>query len=330
MSTVAATAPPIVLRFGIAGCGWVARDFVAPALAEATRATAVACFDPDPLARLPGLRAHASLRALVTDPHVDAIYVATPNHAHADVVEAAAAAGKHVLCEKPMAATLAQAERIAAACRRAGVVYATAFDQRFHPAHVALRALVAAGELGTVTAARIVYACWLGPDWADDNWRADPSRAGGGALLDLAPHGLDLLQTLLGSPLEDLVALKQRRVHPYPVDDGAALAARFEDGTLATLHVAYNHPETLPRRRLELVGTEGLAVATDTMGQTPGGSLRIHPAGTSQTPRDVPFAAGSPFTAQLDAFAAAVLDGRAPFGGADHDLKLMAKLEPWR
>jgi len=306
-----------VVRFGVAGCGWVARDYVAPALAEAGAATGVACFDPDPAAGLPGLRRHGSLAALVADPEVDAVYVAAPNDRHAEITEAAARAGKHVLCEKPMAASLAQAERMAAACAAGGVRYATAFDQRHHPAHVALRDSVAAGALGTITAARIVYACWLGTDWAPDNWRADPDRAGGGALLDLAPHGLDLLATILGTELEALSALKQRRVHPYEVDDGAMLVARYGGGVLASLHVAYNHPEDLPRRRLELVGTDGMAVATDTMGQDPGGTLVV--AGEA-----VPFAARSPFAAQLDAFAA----GELP--GADHDLRLMRALEPWR
>jgi predicted dehydrogenase len=276
------------------------------------------------------MRASASLDDLLADPEVDAVYVATPNDSHAEISVAAAAAGKHVLCEKPMAATLAQAETMAAAFEGAGVAYGTAFDQRFHPAHRTLRDLVTSGRLGTVTAARIVYACWLGPDWAPDNWRADPDRAGGGALLDLAPHGLDLLQVLLGSSIEELMALKQRRVHSYDVDDGAALIARFEDGTLATLHVAYNHPETLPRRRLELVGTHGLAVATDTMGQDPGGSLRFIPADEGAPAQNVAFGADSPFTAQLDAFSSAVLDGRPLPSGPDHDLRLMRLLEPWR
>ena len=309
------------VRFGIAGCGWVARDYVAPALEEAAGATGVACYDPDPAAALPGLRVHPSLEALLADPEVDAVYVAAPNDAHPAITQAAARAGKAVLCEKPMAASLAGAQRMLAACAAAGVEYRTAFDQRFHPAHVALRELVAAGELGTITAARIVYACWVGPDWAADNWRADPARAGGGALIDLAPHGLDLLRTLLGEELCELVALKQRRVQPYPVDDGAVLCARYAAGTLATLHVAYNHREDLPRRRLELVGTAGMAVATDTMGQDPGGTLCVlDPAGA----REIPFAPTSPFVAQLDAFAAGALPD--PAG----DLHLMELLEPWR
>jgi 1,5-anhydro-D-fructose reductase (1,5-anhydro-D-mannitol-forming) len=301
------------VRFGIAGCGWVARDYVAPALAEAEGATAVASFDPDPAARIDGLRAHGSLEALAADPEVDAVYVAAPNDRHLAITEVAAAAGKHVLCEKPMAASLEQARAIAAACERGGVRYATAFDQRYHPAHVALRERL--GALGTVTAARVVYACWLGPDWSGDNWRAEPERAGGGALMDLAPHGLDLLRSLLGAELEEVVALKQRRVHPYAVDDGAMLAARYEGDVLASLHVAYNHPEDLPRRRLELVGTEGMAVATDTMGQDPGGALEV--CGEA-----VAFAGTSPFTGLVEAFAAGTVTG--------DDLRLMELLEPWR
>ncbi len=302
------------LRFGVVGAGWVARDFVVPAMHAAAGVEPLATYDPR--ARVPGLPAAGSLDELLE--HVDAVYVATPNDAHAPVVEAAARAGRAVLCEKPMAATLDGAERMAAAVREHGVHYATAFDQRHHPAHAALRDLVAAGRLGIVTAVRIVYACWVGPGWAQDNWRADPARAGGGALMDLAPHGLDLTSHLLGEPLETVQALRQHRVHDYAVEDGAVLVARTAGGVLATLHVAYNHPEHLPRRRLEVVGTGGLAVATDTMGQDPGGSLTVdgEPVAFDAT--------ASPFTRMLEAFAARV----GP--GLDHDLHLMRLLEPCR
>ncbi len=322
--TVAAPA----VRFALLGCGWVARDYVAPALAGSALAEATALFDPDPAARaavgalLPGARGCEDLAAALAG--ADAVYVAAPNHRHPALVEAAAAAGVHVLCEKPMADTLAGAERMVAACERAGVTYATAFDQRFHPAHVALRELIAEGALGTVTTIRIAYTCWLPPDWAPDNWRADPARAGGGALLDLAPHGVDLVQVLLGEPVETLHALKQRRVHAYPVDDGAVLHARTAGGVLAALHVAYNVPEHVPRRRLEVIGTRATAVATDTMGQDPGGTLTVDGS-------PVPFDAGrSPFAAQLDAFAAALRDGPAFPHPPGHDLHTMRLLEPWR
>ena len=195
-------------------------------------------------------------------------------------------------------------EAMVAACQQAGVRYATAFDQRFHAAHRTLAEMVAEGKLGTVTAIRIVYACWLPANWAGDNWRIDPRRAGGGALIDLAPHGLDLASYLLGERLTDVAALGQARVHHYQVEDGALLIARSQSGALVQLHVAYNCPETLPRRRLEVVGTAGQAVATDTMGQTPGGTLEWIDAATGVAERvRVPGADRSPFLNQVEAFA---------------------------
>ncbi len=314
-----------MVRWGIAGCGWVARDFAAPAIANSTngRLAAVHDRDPEAMARFDA-PAFTDLRAMLAG--IDALYVATPNHAHRPLVEAAALAGVPVLCEKPMATTLADARAMVAACASANVLYATAFDQRFHAAHRHIAGMVAEAVLGTVTAVRIVYACWLGPAFGQtpDNWRVDPVRAGGGALIDLAPHGLDLARMVLGSPLLDIAAIGQNRVHPYAVEDGAMLMARAASGALVQLHVAYNCPETLPRRRLEVVGTRGQLVATNTMGQTPGGTLEFIDAVNGSTRTiDVPGADRSPFLNQFEAFASAV-EG-APFGFApEDDIAVMA------
>jgi 1,5-anhydro-D-fructose reductase (1,5-anhydro-D-mannitol-forming) len=297
-----------VIGWGLAGCGWVGREYVAPAIAASRNGRLVAVLDPNSAARtaVPAPVATGDLEAFLATPGLDAVYVATPNHLHRPLVEAAAAATKAVLCEKPMATTAADAAAMLDACTTAGVRYATAFDQRHHPAHEALARLIAAGALGVVSAVRIAYGCWLPPDWAADNWRVDPRRAGGGAVMDLAPHGLDLVQALVGEPLVDLAGLTQARVFDYPVDDGAALVGRTAGGVLLILHVAYNCPERYPRRRLEVLGTEALAVATDTMGQTPGGTLELLRA--DGTRRLVPFdTRRSPFLGQVEAFADALL-----------------------
>ena len=128
------------IGWGIIGFGWVARDYVVPGMiAAGGRFVGVA--DPDPHSRRQaselGAKIYADHLALLKDPAVQAIYVATPNHLHRMAVEAAAVAGKPVLCEKPMAATLADAEAMAATVKAAGIPYGTAFDQRHHPAHVA-------------------------------------------------------------------------------------------------------------------------------------------------------------------------------------------------
>ena len=315
--------PADALRWGIAGFGWVARDYMVPGI-EAAGGRVVAVADPSPIAQASAesasIPAHDNVAAMLAGGEIDALYVATPNNAHLAPVRAAVAAGVPVLCEKPLAATLADAEAIAAAVGDG--LYGTAFDQRHHPAHRAMADAIAAGEIGQPVAVRIVYACWVGPDWAPDNWRADPSAAGGGAVIDLALHGLDLAQMLVGEPLDRLHIDLQRRIHDYPVDDGGVLSGRTAGGVLFQSHVAYNCAEVLPRRRLEVLGERGLLVATDTMGQTAGGSVALRcgrtGAGTPLTFDETL----SPFAAQASAFAAAVRGEPHDFS-IDRDIALM-------
>ncbi|MGF1552182.1 MAG: Gfo/Idh/MocA family protein [Paracoccaceae bacterium] len=311
------------LRWGVVGCGWVARDFAIPAIRAAAGGRLAAVCDLDvgrAAAAAPGTPAFARPAEMLASGLVDAVYVATPNHLHAEPVTEAARHGAHVLCEKPIAHDLDDAQAMVAACEAAGVVYATAFDQRFHAAHRQMARLIADGAIGTVTQIQIRYACWVDAGWSGDNWRADPARAGGGAAIDLAPHGLDLCATLLGAPLVSVSAMLQRRVHGYAVDDGGVLMAAYADGTLATLSVGYNCPERLERRRLAVWGTDAMLVAENTMGQTPGGRLVRTDAASGAAEELALEDDRSPFTVQIERFNAHVAEG-APFpGGAAGDL----------
>lgn len=348
-STSTATAPTgprdprDAISWGIVGCGWVARDYVAPGILAAPHARLRALCDPDPsaMARIAALAegdepaCFQNLDEFLAAPGLGAVYIATPNHLHARLTRAAARAGHAVLCEKPMATSLDDARAMVQSCRKAGVAYATAFDQRFQARHQKLRALVLDGVLGTITTARIHYACWTPGDWTPesgaphDNWRVDPARAGGGAFIDLAPHGLDLLQFLLGEPIVEVSCMLQSRVFDYAVDDGAVLTARFERGALGLMNVAYNCPDALPRRTLELIGTRKMAIARNTMGQTPGGSLHLIDAQTGETCEVAvaPEADVSPFQSQVEAFSRCLLEG-TPFPFApERDLHTMRLLE---
>lgn len=321
----------MTLGWAVIGCGWVARDYVVPAIHASRNSRLVAACDRDAqaLAALSGdgfKRTRHAVEA-ITDAAVDAVYIATPNDSHAAVAAAAAAAGKHVLCEKPMAHRSADARAMVADCAAAGVTLATAFDQRFHAAHLAIGELVRRGRLGIIAQVRLHYACWLPRDWSADNWRIDSTRAGGGAVIDLAPHGLDLLETVLGERIEQLVCLTQRRVHDHSVEDGGVLLARLSSGTLASLHVAYNCPEAYPRRTLEVIGTRARAVALDTMGQTAGGTLTLTDAASGHEQR-LPVADDRcPFMLQIEAFADAVLQQRPYAHPAEHELRLAVMLE---
>jgi 1,5-anhydro-D-fructose reductase (1,5-anhydro-D-mannitol-forming) len=296
------------VSWGILGWGWVARTYVAPALGDAL----IAVCD-----------AEDRLDAFLATPGLKHVYVATPNALHEQHVLAVAAAGHHVLCEKPTALSVASAQRMAETCVAAGVRFATAFNQRFHPAHVKLRALVTQGALGTVTQARVHYACSLPAWWENDDWHFDAAIAGGGAVFDLAPHGIDLVGVLLDALPEDVVALHQRRVHVgHCVEDGGVVTIRYDNGALGIVQVAYNCPETLPRRTLELIGTAGMAIARDTMGQTPGGTLELVNA-IDGTRRAIAFdGGGDPFRAELNAFASDMWPWPV-----DRDLAVMRALE---
>ncbi|MDF7814085.1 Gfo/Idh/MocA family oxidoreductase [Hymenobacter sp. YC55] len=333
-------APQVLpVNWGIVGCGWVARDYVAPAIAASDNGRLVALCDVSELALASvqptdsTLHRTTSLADFMQTPGLQAVYVATPNAHHAYLVQELVAAGLPVLCEKPLARTAPEAAGMVAAAEAAGTLLATAFDQRFHPAHVRLRELIQAGALGRITCVRIHYACWTPANWAPDtdqgtyqNWRISAEEAGGGAMIDLAPHGLDLVQTLLDEPLTAVAALTQQRIHDYPVDDGAVLIGSTASGVLFSQAVAYNCPDQFPRRTLEVIGDQGRVVAVNTMGQTPGGTLTLtHLDGTVE---DVSFdTQASPFQRQIEAFAAAVQSGQSfPFPPA-RDLHTMRLLD---
>lgn len=318
------------LGWAVVGCGWVARDFVVPAIQASANGRLVAACDLDPQALSAlggdGFLRTTSLAELLRAEGVDAVYIAAPNNAHQTLTSQAAAAGKHVLCEKPMACNSADARIMLADCVAAGVTLATAFDQRYHAAHRRLGEMVREGRLGVVTQARLHYACWLPSGWATDNWRIDPARAGGGAVIDLAPHGLDLLETVLDDRIEQLVCMTQHRVHGYAVEDGGVLLARLASGTLATLHVGYNCPETYPRRVLEVIGTQARALAVNTMGQTAGGRLSLIRAADGYEEVVSMVDDHCPFRLQIQAFADSVLN-REPYAfPAAHDVRLATLL----
>ena len=306
-------------RWGIVGYGWVARDYMAPGI-RASGGEVTAICDPALAAHgqaaNSGARSYAELGAMLKEGGLDALYVATPNHLHAEVIEQAAPYGIPILCEKPLAHTAADLDRIAAVPESGTVRMGTAFDQRYHPAHALIRDRIASGDLGTVTAIRIVYCCWVDPNWSrntGDNWRARPECAGGGAVLDLAPHGLDLAQFLMGEPVQSLTMRLQKRIHDYAVEDGGMTIGVMPSGTLFSSHTSYNWPEELPRRRLEIAGTEAMIVATDTMGQDAGGHMTRIDAQDGST-QSLSFDTGtSPFTRQAAAFSEFARSGTGDF-----------------
>src|SRR5262245_37098996 len=243
--------------WGVIGAtSWVAQRAVLPpsvASAEA-RLVAVASQRADGGGASFGAeRVYPTYAELLADPEVEAVYVPLPNALHRPWVERAAAAGKHVLCEKPLAATAADAEAMAAACAKARVVLMEAYMTPFHPRARAVEALVAARRLGALRFARAAFTGVL-QRRDDHRWRPD---MGGGCLLDVGIYCVAPLLAAAGRPPARVEATAV--LSHSGVDASVSGWLDWGDGFTAAIECSFEAPE---RQSLEIVGTEA-AVLVD-------------------------------------------------------------------
>ena len=216
-----------------------------------------------------------SLEALVGDPDVDAVYISTTNELHRDQVFAAAKAGKHILCEKPLATSLEDARAMVEAARAAGVVLATNHHLRGAATHRAIRDAIAAGRIGKPIAARICHAGYL-PEHLQ-GWRLDKPEAGGGAILDLTVHDTDALRFVLGEDPVEAIALTQHGgMAKAGLEDAAMSVLRFQSGLIAHFHDGFTTKYAVTA--LEVHGSEGSLLGSHCMTQKPVGTVILRNA----------------------------------------------------
>ena len=249
------------LRWGLIGCGDIARKRVAPALRDAPDSTlfavARARFElaPEFAHEFGASRAYKDWRELLADPDVDAVYVATPVDLHAEQSIAAAEAGKHVLCEKPMAFCAADCDRMIAACDANGVKLGVAYYRRFYPVIERVRVLVQQGEIGQVVLAQInAFSRFNAPPGGPRYWLLEKERAGGGPMMDFGCHRIEVFVNLFG-PVEVDAAFADQIVYKRPVEDTSGAFFRLYGGARGVLLVT--HATTLPADTVDIWGSEG-------------------------------------------------------------------------
>jgi len=214
--------------------------------------------------------AYTSIEEVLADPAVGAVYISTTNQFHAQQAIAAAAAGKHVLCEKPLALTMADGHAIVEACRNNSVVLGTNHHLRNAASHRAIRELVRAGAIGTPLFARVFHAVKL-PEHLQ-GWRVNQPGAGAGVILDITVHDVDTLRFILDAePLEAIAMTAQSGLSSDTIEDGVMAVLRFDNGVLAQLHDAFTvaYAET----GIEIHGSAGSIVGRNVMTQQPVGEV---------------------------------------------------------
>lgn len=263
------------VRWAVIGAGGIARRRTIPeGIVPAHNAELIAVYAPNSGAEVAqqfGVIAAQTEDALF-ETACDAIYVASPVTCHLSQVIRAAQAGKHVLCEKPLALNVAEAEEMVRGCAESSVKLGVALMMRGHPLHRKACELVEGGCIGKPTYARAQLSCWYPP--LKNAWRQDPQQGGGGALPDLVPHCVDLLEMILGQKIVSVMATVDTLVHDYPVDDTAVLAFRFDGGAVATVDCLFNVPDQASPNRLEVYGSAGAVLAEGTIGQTTAGTMK--------------------------------------------------------
>ncbi len=251
---------------------------------------------------------------------LDAIYIATPTWLHCDQVLNAAAAGKHVLCEKPLGMTVEECTRMIAACAENKVKLGVGFMMRYHAQHQAALQMIQAGALGTPVFARAQLSCWYPP--IPDAWRQSPQLGGGGSLVDLGGHCIDLLEMLLG-PVKRVSCTIGNLVQSYASEDTAVALLEFESGARGVVDCLFNVPDASSLNRLELYGSKGSILAEGTIGQLPGGAMtaRLDESNTEYAAQQERSADGgmviapepvNMYRAEVEAFAQSLLDDTEP------------------
>lgn len=295
------------IRFGILGCGRITRRGLIPGITESPAAelTALASLRPGVAAELAkecgNPRVYDSYDAVIDDPNVDAIYIPTTGDSHKHWTLRAAHAKKHVLCEKSLAMTFAEAEEMATACQKAGVLLQEAFMWRHHPRSKRVKEMLTTGEIGDLRLVCVHFSFNINRS----DWRLDPKQ-GGGAVWDIGCYGVNAARNFAGAEPHDIYS--RARFYETGVDMTMQIALRFPGDVLANIDCSFEAPF---RCEVELVGTKGSITLPDAFLPPPEAKLLVR---RGMEPEDQPelitFPLANQYESQVTDFCASIASDR--------------------
>jgi predicted dehydrogenase len=244
-----------MLSWLVAGVGDIARRRVLPAILAEPNSRLAGIVTRDPAKAEPyGVPAFSTLETALTQTNAQAVYIATPVFLHAPMTIEALRAGRDVLCEKPMALNLTEAQTMQHAAEATGRILAIAYYRRKYPKVERASQLIEAGAIGRPVFAEATSHDWYNPLGTSRAWLGEPALAGGGPLRDIGSHRIDLMNYLFGSPVRASIHLSNL-VHELPVEDNATAMIEYARGVRGVVDVRWH--SRVSRDEFRLRGTEG-------------------------------------------------------------------------
>lgn len=325
----------MTIRWALLGPGRHAERSVVPAMKRATGSAFAAVVSRDrtrgeAFARAHGVgKAYTSLEDVLHDPDIDALYDASPDGLHAPHAIAAAAAGKHILVEKPLALSVKEARAAIAACQRHGVTFAVVFNQRHEAVHQEARRMVLAGEIGELKLAHVQIALRTATQrpgvTSPVTWRTDAKLRAGGITISIGDHAHDTLAYITGQQIDAVSALSDATQSDPPNERVVSLLLKLSGGAIGYAAASYSTP--FAKRPFELHGTKGTIVIENSYtyltgaGDDPTPTLTLVNEAGSKTTR---FPASDCFRLEIEQFARAIEGKGTPMTSASEGLRALA------
>lgn len=267
------------LRWGVIGCGGIAARRTIPEIKNMiTDVELVSVMDIDKkraneVAEQFDVPHACTTEQELLEQDVDAVYIATPQNMHCKQTVQVAEAGKHILCEKPIAISLEEVDKMEKAVKQAGVKFMLGFCMRNNVYNKKAREIVQSGALGQMVMGRAQLTCWYPP--IPGAWRQDVSISHGGSLIDMGTHCLDILEWIMGATIVEVAGFQDLMTHDYPteIEDTSTIVFCLSNGAHGIVDNYFNLPDAAAQNSLELHGTKGSIIGQGTIGQDPTGRM---------------------------------------------------------
>ena len=324
-----------MLKWAIVGAGGIADRRMIPAIKKDKNSVLAAVMDRNPttakaIGEKYGVPSFTDLDEMLEKVECDAVYIGTPVALHYSQGMTALKHKKHVFIEKPIAMNAQDGEKLVAAFKAANKQLTIGYMMKHHNLHIKAKEIIKSGGIGQVNDVRVQFSCWY-PD-IEGAWRQKKSLGGGGVVMDLGVHCIELVEFLLDEEIVEVKSFYSTRSFSYEVEDSAVIIFKTLSGVLGHIDVNFNVPDNASEPKLELYGTKGYVICRSTLGQIEDGTLSyLHsPQGdysalqnrTVDKPVDYSGGNGDLYLKQLTSFRELIEGGKTDYFYADRAVQV--------